>query len=73
MAKGPTKATDVAEEAIPAEEREFTVTSPVEHDGEAYAPGDPIMLTRAAWFALWDAQAVAGLWVEEAQSEQSEA
>lgn len=66
MAKGPTK-------AAPAEEREFTVISPVEHDGVAYAAGDPIELTREAWLPLRDAQAVDGDWVEEPQSEKSEA
>lgn len=73
MAKGPTKVTDVAEAATPAEEREFTVISPVEHDGVAYAPGDPITLTREAWLPLYGAQAVDGGWVVAPQDEKSEA
>ncbi len=41
-----------------AEKAQATVISAIEHDGQAYGPGDPIDLTRAEFAALVKAGAV---------------
>lgn len=45
--------------------REFLVVSPIDHDGERYAPGRGIKLTREAFGSLRAVNAVAGSWVED--------